>query len=256
MLNNNRVRQLVNIYEEGNAKSPHRGPRLLWTNDYILNPRKSGYRSYHLVYEYRAQSAKRSLRAFNGHRIEIQLRSYPQHAWATAVETVDAFTQQSLKSNLGKPEWSRFFALMGSAVALREKTPLVPGTPTDKAELKEELLAVERQVGAEQVLGQLQVATRHIETREVRHAVAFLLKLDASQGVLYATPYPKEFLPQASDDYLKVEREISGNPAIQAVLVSVDKVENLRKAYPNYYADLELFLRTVREALGRPPHGD
>jgi len=241
-----RVRELVKLYEDARGKSPHRGPELLWVKDYIKEPKRSGYRSYHLVYQYRTDSPE--LQVFNGHRIEIQLRSAPQHAWATAVETVDAFTHQSLKSNLGTAPWKRFFALMGSVVALREREAPVPGTLVEKHALREELRAVEQQIGAKSILEHLQVVT--FFTRDQTHAVAFLLKLDTVEGRLEATPYTHATLARATDDYLAMEKEISGNPAIQAVLVSVDKLENLRKAYPNYYVDLDLFLRMLGEPLG------
>ena len=61
--------------------------------DYINNPKSDGYRSYHLVYSY--YSNKRKL--YNGLFIEIQVRTKLQHMWATAVETVDAFTHNPLK---------------------------------------------------------------------------------------------------------------------------------------------------------------
>jgi ppGpp synthetase/RelA/SpoT-type nucleotidyltranferase len=36
--------------------------------------------------------------------IEIQLRTSLQHAWATAVETVDAFTNENLKFGAGSDD--------------------------------------------------------------------------------------------------------------------------------------------------------
>jgi hypothetical protein len=72
---------------------------------------------------------------YNGLRIEMQLRSRLQHAWATAVETVGTFLRQALKSSQGEGAWLKFFALMGSALARREHTPLVPGTPGAEAVL-------------------------------------------------------------------------------------------------------------------------
>ena len=41
--------------------------------------------------------------------IEIQLRTSLQHAWATVVETVDAFTNENLKFGAGSDDWKRFF---------------------------------------------------------------------------------------------------------------------------------------------------
>jgi hypothetical protein len=35
-----------------------------------------------------------------------------QHGWATAVETVDAFTNENLKFGAGSDDWTRFFQLV------------------------------------------------------------------------------------------------------------------------------------------------
>lgn len=53
-------------------------------------PRESGYRGVHVVYEYGA-----SKKEYHGLRIELQVRTQLQHAWATAVETMDLFSRSS-----------------------------------------------------------------------------------------------------------------------------------------------------------------
>jgi len=82
-------------------------------DDYVLQPKPSGYRGVHLVYNYYSDRSA----TWNGLKIELQIRSRLQHAWATAVETVGTFTQQALKSSQGGSDWLRFFALMSSAIA-------------------------------------------------------------------------------------------------------------------------------------------
>ncbi len=105
------------------------------SDNYIDNPKDSGYRGVHLVYRYHSDKKK----DYNSLKIEMQLRSQLQHAWATAVETVGAFVKQALKSSLGEQEWLRFFALMGGAIAVKENTASVPGTPNNYSELIKEL---------------------------------------------------------------------------------------------------------------------
>jgi ppGpp synthetase/RelA/SpoT-type nucleotidyltranferase len=104
--------------------------------DYVNNPKSDGYRSHHLIYEYRARKGKSP---YDGLRIEIQFRTNLQHAWATAVEAVGIFTRQGLKFNQGNEKWLRFFALMSTAIAAIEKTPSVPDTPLKKREILREL---------------------------------------------------------------------------------------------------------------------
>ena len=88
----NRVDELVKHYMESDIKH-----KLLNKDDYIRQPKSSGYRSIHLIYKY--FSDKKA--THNGLRIELQVRSQLQHAWATAVETVGTFIQQALKSSQG-----------------------------------------------------------------------------------------------------------------------------------------------------------
>jgi hypothetical protein len=90
-------------------------------NDYIKQPRDTGYRGIHLIFRF--FSDKAAGEPWNGLKIEMQLRSQYQHAWATAVETAGTFTGQALKSSAGPDEWLRFFTLMGSVIALREPRP-------------------------------------------------------------------------------------------------------------------------------------
>jgi ppGpp synthetase/RelA/SpoT-type nucleotidyltranferase len=71
------VRRLERTFEEACKKNPHRGPQYFKTSDYIASPKENGYRSVHLVYKFRSISPEHS--CYNGQRIEIQLRSRPQH---------------------------------------------------------------------------------------------------------------------------------------------------------------------------------
>jgi len=76
--------------------------------------------------------------------IEIQIRTLLQHAWATAVETVGTFINMPLKSSLGDEGWLRFFALMGSAMAIAEGKSTVPGTSENIQELRNEVIRLSK----------------------------------------------------------------------------------------------------------------
>jgi hypothetical protein len=71
---------------------------------------KNGYRGIHVVGRYAARAE--TSEPWNGQRIEIQLRTQLQHAFATAVETVNHIHKvQPLKFGAGPAEWRRFFSL-------------------------------------------------------------------------------------------------------------------------------------------------
>ena len=73
-------------------------------NDYVTEPKISGYRSIHFVYKYHSTDE-----TYDGLRVELQIRTKLQHNWATAVETAGLYTQTSLKSNQGDNKWLSFF---------------------------------------------------------------------------------------------------------------------------------------------------
>lgn len=235
------VEKLLHIYEEATAKNARRGGAFVKKYDYISKPKASGYRSVHLVYKYKTDSGR--LEMYNGLRIEIQLRSTIQHAWATAVETVDAFTSQALKSNIGKDSWKRFFALVSSAFAGMEKRPMVPQTPTTILDLKRELKEFSQEIT---LLEGFQKAT---ETIENKTGDVYLLQLDTELRTVRTKGYPNALLPFAQDEYLAVETANKDKPHIQAVLVSVESFKALRRAYPNYFLDITVFVNLIKKLL-------
>lgn len=89
------TKTLNRIYKELN-----KGGELNHKN-YIKNPKPDGYRGIHIIRP--VQTLKTQF------RIEIQLRTKAQHAWSTAVEIIDLFTNQNLKGSKGKDEWLAFF---------------------------------------------------------------------------------------------------------------------------------------------------
>jgi ppGpp synthetase/RelA/SpoT-type nucleotidyltranferase len=242
------VRTLVDVDNLVAAfMSSHIKHKLSHSDDYINNPKESGYRSYHLVFRYISDKNT----TYNGLKIEVQIRTPLQHAWATAVETVDLFTRQALKSSRGMPEWKRFFQLMGTEIAIREHTPPIPGTPSNIKRLRTELAECEKELKIISSLNGFTTAlrvTRNPSFKE-RGNEYFLLALDNIRDRLNITPYKRSELEQAAEDYAKTEEKIRERIGTDAVLVSVDSVRNLRRAYPNYFADTSLFVEILKRAI-------
>jgi hypothetical protein len=235
-----RVDELVSLYKNSDLKHG-----IDDEDDYIRKPKPSGYRGIHLIYRY--YSDRRD--TYNGLKIEMQFRSPLQHAWATAVETVGTFTQQALKSSRGEKEWLRFFALMGTAIAIREHTDLVPKTPSTETELKKELVDYAHRLDVEGHLRAYGSALQTLEGPGAHDAHYFLLELDTTAKTTIVKGYRYGELQKASDEYLAIERSIEKRPGINAVLVSVESLEALRRAYPNYFLDSDVFIQAVKEAI-------
>ena len=57
-----------------------------------------------------------------------------------------------------------------------------------------------------------------------------------------AAPIPAKVLKKMTEGILKLK-------GIDAVLVSVDSISSLRRAYPNYFLDTHVFIEAVKEAV-------
>ena len=229
------------------CREGRRARELSGARDYLTKPKEDGYRGVHLVYRFRSESPEGSLE--NGLRIEVQIRSALQHAWATAVETVDVLRQTRLKVGVpGNDDWRRFFALMGTVHAREEGLPPVPGTPAALAAVRSEVRELADRLGAREVLSGLAGTIEEV----AKGSGWALLRLDASARRTTGRRYPASRFEEARREYLRLEEENEGDPAVQVCLVSTDSAETLRRAYPNYFLDARLFAESLRSFLETP----
>jgi Region found in RelA / SpoT proteins len=234
------VDQLCVNYAESDIKHA-----LHQKDNYIATPKDSGYRGVHLVYRYFSDRKT----DYNTLKIEIQLRSQYQHAWATAVETVGAFVQQALKSSLGEQEWLRFFALMGSAIAARENTPLVPNTPENYADLVKEMRERATALDVANRMAAFGTALQVFEGPRSKDNHYYLIEVNHSSKTVNVTGFKQSESETATNKYLETEKKLKNSPNADAVLVSVDSMDALRRAYPNYFLDTGVFVKLMNEAL-------
>ena len=231
-------------YSKGNLK--HRKVR---EKDYVASPKSDGYRSFHLVYEYKSDKRKTK---YNGMLVEVQIRSKLQHLWATSVETVDFFTRNAIKLNQGDAAWADFFRLVSSAFAIKEKC-----TPVENIS-KEELYAKIKEKESElSVITKLESWAHgmnffhELREKEIKSLSFFLFDLDISNGKLLIQAYAskEQERTKAFQDYLKLEKNHRNDQKHDIVLVGADTMENLRKAYPNYFADTKDFVSELKKTI-------
>lgn len=233
------VYRLVRGYKTSKFDHKFRGEK-----DYIATPKPDGYRCYHLVYEYCGSG---ETEAYSGLRVEIQVRTQLQHAWATAVEAVGIFTRQALKSNQGNQDWLRFFALMGSALAAIEQTAPVPNTPVQKAQLVKEIAELSQSLHVKQML---QVYNATITTLgSAKDEKYFIVEVDPEELRITVRRFKAKESEEANRIYTELESKLPDGSPNQVVLVSVDNINALKRAYPNYFLDTDLFSRLVDRVL-------
>lgn len=202
--------------------------------DYINYPKDSGYRSVHMVFKCK-----------NGFSIELQIRTVIQHAWATAVETMGTFIDHSLKSSEGPEEWLNFFSLASSAFSILESTPRVPEHDKYSAyEIFHMLLTKEQELDVLNKLSGFRVVAKHIENDNKRgHYHLITLNLDTKRASIQT--YAKKDVDKANIEYSKIEALVSEGADLQVVLVTSESIAILKKAYPSYFLDAEMFARQI-----------
>jgi hypothetical protein len=211
---------------------------------YIDSPKGDGYRSHHMMFNFRDG---RYGRIHDGRRIELQIRTRLQHSWATAVEAVGMFRGEELKGGQGNPDWLRLFALMSAEFAMAECCPEPPGVP-ERAQRTDEIKALNKKLT--QLLDNISYITDWTEDLPKRSRADwthYLLEYDHDLKQVTVSHYIATLAAVSSYDEAELIDFRSGMERKNRVLVEVDKVENLREAYPNYFGDVQLFKKQLRD---------
>lgn len=207
------------------------------SKDYIKTPKEDGYRGIHLVGKY--------LNETDGciYPVEIQLRSRIQHSWATAVEIVDLFTNQALKSNDGQRKWLDFFKYISHEFSKLEN---VNNIPIKDSHMKAMRLTQELDVFKrfEAYAGSLQIFDEHAKKIDDGYN---LITIYLNSRKVEVTSFPAERFEYATQAYLKKEKAAAQNTDLMVALVSSHTIENLKEAYPNYFADSAMFVYYLKE---------
>ena len=215
-------------------------------DDYIQNPKDTGYRGIHLVYKY--SPAEDENKAYCNLLTELQIRSEIQHSWATAVEIIDIITKQSLKTTQEKSDWSEFFALVGDEFAVLEEQP-IKDTKLSPEQRKGRIRGLERKLGVLNKLEKLSVLPLIMDNVSVSGEL-FLLELDMDRKTIKGTRYNPQQVRDAHERYDELERQYKETSSVDVLLVSADSLDALRTAYPNYFADANKFIDYLNQRLG------
>ena len=222
--------------------------------DYIESPKEDGYRSYHLIGRFKDVNNE-------DRNIEVQLRTRLQHDWATALEIVDIFTKQKLKSNQGEKKWSEFFKSVSEQFAIMENTPLfnVEKGPTWHAYLKnvlsnpdslESCLTARRLIKDIGVVSKfnafthsLKFADGELEKIQKERDGFILIMVDLAKSRIELKFFDQNNIENAVQSYSECEKNSAGRKDFVAALVSTTAVDGIKAAYPNYFADSTEFLK-------------
>lgn len=210
------------------------------TDDYITNPKESGYRGVHLIYKYNGLKSE-----YKDYFVELQIRSKIQHAWATAVEMVDTFTKQALKASKGKKDWAEFFRLVSVEFALIEKSKA--GNIAFGIDTKAEVIRLSNKLNVVKLLGAFAVTTQFLTKRNDNKTDYFLLELSAHATQITVAQFAASKLELATKTYLQKEEQAKVDNSYNVVLVAANSVHALKAAYPNYFAQSKDFLKYLAQ---------
>lgn len=88
-------------------------------------------------------------------------------------------------------------------------------------------------------------ASAQMMKEEIKDADAFLLRLNTTERRLWVMPFGKDKYSDALEMLASYERALSSLSSESIVLVRVNNLKALEKAYPNYYADTSAFINEV-----------
>lgn len=243
------VYRVVDRYKKP-VKKTH---ELIGEHDYIASPRGAdGYRSVHLIFKY--VGANQNAQKYDGLKVEVQIRTKLQHIWATAVETAGVMLGQQLKSRKGEQDWLEFFASVSNVLALNEGTAPVPGY--EGLSKKDAYLLVREKALKLNVINKLEGFSKAMTYIEKRGSKVgrpkngyFLLMLDTANQSIRIAAYARHEADRAGKDLELMEKVSLEKPENDAVLVSVGPLDDLKKAYPNYFLDVSEFVNQVKQII-------
>ncbi|BCZ41474.1 TPA: RelA/SpoT domain-containing protein [Serratia marcescens] len=218
-----------------------------------LTPKDSGYGGIHLAYSCFDHSDEKF--PWRKTKIEIQLRTELQHAWATSLEIIDTLEDIKLKtSSEGHEEWRRFFYLAGCLVAHDEKACLLKEEVVTA--YQRELKDLEKSLNVKQKLNTYTFALSLTSNENIKkqlpknHKGYFLVSMRHVKTEA-GEPIPKRFLvsvnayrtSEAEDALATLNNDDSDPEVTISVLVATDNIKSLKKAYPNYFGSTNQFSR-------------
>jgi hypothetical protein len=217
-------------------------------NNYIDKPKQDGYRGIHLIFKYKSSQSRNNIaKNYEGLKIEVQLRTTLQHLWATGVEIVGLMRAEKLKSQQGDQDWLDFFALVSKVFAeieFKNETSLIKdrldvtnqSNFNKQTEIKNAISEIKKLNNKLKVVEQLQAfsTAMSIINKQEKQKFLYIIIINTKEHAISIKGFSESEKDLALKEYAHLEA--SENTTDQ-VLVKTRGLKQLKKAYPNYFAD-------------------
>lgn len=219
--------------------------KFLSDKDYIGEPKLDGYRSIHQIFTYQKGQFEQESKGLS---VELQIRTLLQHYWATAVEILSFKTNSNLKLGEGEEYYKEFFRLCSTLIAHQEKTPIHNDyKELNKAEIIHKIAKLDKEHNILKNLSALTLTSKNIQADLTNKGFYYyVMELNLDNNTLAIRGYKKNEVDRAKSFYSMLEHRRDENN-IDVVLISIDKVKQLKSAYPNYFLDSKNFIRFIEK---------
>ena len=204
--------------------------------------KKDGYKSYHQIYKYLNGDLA-------GLKIELQIRTILQHAWATAVETLGIIEKTPFKSGKGDQDYKEFFTLVSVAFSHLEKTSVLQ--EYKKYSLEDICKKIQDLNNRLKVIEYLKTfSVTHDKFEDSKHY--YVMRLDIDNQMVRISSYDKRDFEAAELKYKDYEQEVEREQwNWEVVLISINDIKKLKMAYPNYFLDAKKFVEKLGSLLSK-----
>lgn len=243
----NHIEEVYSIHSSlTRARIKHQA--VLPPHDYIKFPKPDGYRSLHQVFRYNSDTHPE----LNGLSIEVQIRTKLQHSWATAVETLGIIEKSSFKTGEGSEKIKRFFKLSSAIFSIEENLPILDEYKEKRAvEIVEEFEELQNELRIFKKLEGLTFSAKQIESVGDNKNAYHVIVLDTDKLTVSLTPFSPKQLLMAEQFYKSLEIGSKNMKNIDVVLISAGNLKDIKKAYPNYFLDTQVFIKSLNRICNR-----
>jgi ppGpp synthetase/RelA/SpoT-type nucleotidyltranferase len=202
--------------------------------NYIANPKMTGYRGIHDIYEYDVNSE--TGKHLKGLMVEIQYRTVVQHAWATAVEVIGFITESQPKFQKGDNRYEHAMALASEILSRAFEQRQGPFPDMSDLDIIKEFLEADAELKLLDMLRGLNASDT--ASSEKRNSILIFHESSKLEVRSFKTA------TEALAALFELEKEMPGK---DIVLVKADTTEDVRFAFKNYFSDAKDFIRLVED---------